>query len=263
MDGQAVSSDGVPIRYEEHGRGAPPLAFIHGWSCDRSYWRGQLESFAARHHVVAVDLAGHGESGTGRAHWTMRAFAADVVSVVEQLDLHEVVLIGHSMGGDVIVDAALLLRDRVRGLVWVDTYDHLDQPSSDAAIAKFLAPFRDDFVTAATAVVRTMFLPGTDPELIDWVSADMAGAPQDIAVAVAGQSIANGRAIPGLLGELNVPVIAINTGWLPPDLESLARYGVHAQVMADLGHFAMLENPARFNGMLAQLLEGLGSGQTP
>ncbi len=262
MDGHAISPDGVPIRYEQHGQGAPALVFVHGWSCDRSYWRGQLEPFAARQQVVALDLAGHGESGTNRAEWTMRAFGADVVSVVEQLDLRDVVLVGHSMGGDVIVDAAIPLGDRVRGLAWVDTYDNLDEPSSEEAAATFLAPFHDDFAAAATAFVRTMFLPGTDAELTEWVSADMAAAPPDIAVAVAGQSIANGRAIPGLVREISAPVIAINTGWLPPDVESLARYGVQAHVMADLGHFAMLENPARFNRLLAEVLDALPSSAT-
>jgi pimeloyl-ACP methyl ester carboxylesterase len=40
--------------------------FVHGWSCDRSYWSGQLDWFSAGHQVVAVDLAGHGQSGAGR-----------------------------------------------------------------------------------------------------------------------------------------------------------------------------------------------------
>src|SRR5918994_764401 len=91
----------------------PALVFVHGWSCDRSYWSRQLPHFAGRHNVVAIDLAGHGESGVGRQAWTMPAFGDDVVAAVEQLGLESTVLIGHSMGGDVIVDAALKLPDRV------------------------------------------------------------------------------------------------------------------------------------------------------
>jgi pimeloyl-ACP methyl ester carboxylesterase len=253
----------VPIRYEQHGSGTPALLFVHGWSCDRSYWRGQLEPFAAEHHVVAVDLAGHGESGTSRTDWTMRRFGEDVAAVVEQLDLREVVLIGHSMGGDVIVDAALLLRERICGLVWVDTYGSLDDEElSDESIARFLAPFRDDFAGTANGFVRTMFLPGADEKLIEWVSADMAAAPPAIAVDVAAHSLANGRAIPGMLSRVQVPVVAINSGWLPPDVESLARHGVQAQIVAELGHFAMLEHPGRFNAVLAEVVDGFRSTRT-
>ena len=62
----AVSADGIAVRYEVRGRGAPALVFVHGWSCDRRYWNAQMDYFADRHQVVAVDLAGHGESGLGR-----------------------------------------------------------------------------------------------------------------------------------------------------------------------------------------------------
>ena len=65
-DAAAVSPDGIPVTFETHGTGEPALVFVHGWSCDRSYWRGQVGEFARRHRVVVVDLAGHGESGAGR-----------------------------------------------------------------------------------------------------------------------------------------------------------------------------------------------------
>lgn len=257
MPGRTVSADGVPIRYDDEGAGTPVLVFVHGWSCDRRYWREQVEPLAATHRVVALDLAGHGESGSDRTDWTMHAFGEDVAAVVRQLRLREVVLIGHSMGGDVIVDAAALLRDRVRGLVWVDVYDGLDDPVSDEAIASFCAALRDDFPTAVTAFVRSMFLPGADPALLEWVSTDMAAAPADIAVRVAEHSIANGRAIAGLLRDLRLPVVAINSGWLPPDVESLSRHGVQVLTMPDVGHFAMLEAPGRFNELLAGVVDSL------
>lgn len=45
----AISSDGVPISYEVRGRGEPALVFIHGWCCDRSYWKEQLAYFAEKY----------------------------------------------------------------------------------------------------------------------------------------------------------------------------------------------------------------------
>ncbi len=69
-----TSADGVRVAYEVRGTGTPALVFIHGWSCDRSYWAGQLETFSREFQVVAIDLAGHGESGFGRQPWTIGAF---------------------------------------------------------------------------------------------------------------------------------------------------------------------------------------------
>jgi pimeloyl-ACP methyl ester carboxylesterase len=161
------SRDGIPVSYEVHGSGEPALVFVHGWSCDRSYWKQQLDYFAARHRVVTIDLAGHGDSGVGRKEWTIRAFGEDVAAVVEKLELADVVLIGHSMGGDVIVDAALQLAERVRGLVWVDAYNTLGEPRTHEEAEEFIAPFREDYLTATRSLVRQMFVPSSDPDLVE------------------------------------------------------------------------------------------------
>ena len=115
--------------------------FVHGWSCDRSYWAAQTRHFSSRYRVVAVDLAGHGESGIGRESWTMEAFGGDVAAVIEGLDLRDAVLIGHSMGGDAIVEAAVPARDVVKGLVWVDVYPSLDEALTPDEVAAFVEPF--------------------------------------------------------------------------------------------------------------------------
>ncbi|HET6360716.1 MAG TPA: hypothetical protein VFH11_01505 [Gemmatimonadota bacterium] len=49
-----TSPDGIPIAYEKRGEGAPTLVFVHGWSCDRTYWAGQLEPLSRDYRVVAI-----------------------------------------------------------------------------------------------------------------------------------------------------------------------------------------------------------------
>ena len=129
-----AAPDGVEIRYETAGAGDPALIFIHGWSCDRSYWRAQMAHFAKSHRVVALDLGGHGESGFGREAWTIDSFGGDVAAVIDELGLERAVLIGHSMGGDVALAAARRLPGRIDGLVWVDTYRELGEPRSAAEV---------------------------------------------------------------------------------------------------------------------------------
>ena len=92
--GVTQAKDGVQIHYESGGKGSPALIFIHGWNCDRSYWSAQLPVFAATHHVVAVDLAGHGDSGVNRENWSMSNFGADVAAVADALQLEDIVRIG-------------------------------------------------------------------------------------------------------------------------------------------------------------------------
>ena len=64
------SADGVAIEYEVRGAGPVALVFIHGWICDRTHWRHQVDAFAGGHTVVTLDLAGHGNSGKNRDDWT-------------------------------------------------------------------------------------------------------------------------------------------------------------------------------------------------
>jgi pimeloyl-ACP methyl ester carboxylesterase len=255
MKDVARSADGIPVHFEVQAGGAPPLVFVHGWSCDRSYWRHQIDHFAGEHEVVAIDLAGHGESGSGRPVWTVPAFGGDVAAVIEKLELRDLVLIGHSLGGDVIVDVALALPDRVAGLVWVDTYSTLGGSRTSAEIDEFVQPFRDDFATAARAFVRGMFVPGSDPELVEWVVADMSGAPPEIAVGVMEHAVANDDAILAALPELQAPIAAINPDYRPNDVEALKRHGVKAVLMPGVGHFLMMEDPDTFNRLLGETIE--------
>ncbi|MEZ0239898.1 MAG: alpha/beta fold hydrolase, partial [Chloroflexota bacterium] len=226
MDIVATAPDGLTIHATTDGAGTPALVFVHGWSCDRSHWDHQVRSFAGRHQVVAIDLGGHGTSGSARAIWSIAAFRSDVVAVVEHLELDDVVLIGHSMGGDVVVDAALVLGDRVRGLVWVDVYATLGSPRDPAVIEAFLAPFEADFPTATERFVRGFFPPSADPALVDRVARGMAERPPAIALDAMRHSISNDGPILDQLRALRrrgTPLVSIDP--LPDvDADSLARF---------------------------------------
>ncbi len=253
MRGEVRSGDGVLIRFEVEGEG-PPLVFVHGWSCDRSYFAGQVPAFSNRHRVVCIDLAGHGESGSERQEWTIPAFGEDVVAVSRELGLRRPVLVGHSMGGDVIVEAALRIGDDVAGLVWLDVYAELGEPPPAEQVEAFVGPFRQDFVASTRSLVRRFFPEDADPELVDFVVSDMSAAPPPIAVDALRHSISNPGAILRALPLLPAPLVAINPGYRPTDVEGLAEHGVRTVVMPDVGHFLMMEDPGRFNDLLAQVV---------
>jgi pimeloyl-ACP methyl ester carboxylesterase len=250
------SIDGVPITYEVHGEGALALVFVHGWSCDRSYWRGQLEPFSRRYKVVAIDLAGHGASGTGRKNYTIESFGADVATVVKKLNLQHIILIGHSMGGDVIAEAARQLpHDRMEGLVIVETYNELGAGHTPDQVEAFVAKFRPDFKDSVHRFVRGMFSSNADTALAEWVANDMASAPPAIALSALESSFNHSRQITKNLLEVKMPVTAINSDRAPTDTASMQRYGVQVVIMHGLGHFLMMEDPKQFNDVLEGVIE--------
>ena len=254
---KVTSTDGVTIAYNVHGVGSTGLVFVHGWSCDRSYWKEQIQPFSARYRVVSIDLGGHGESGFGRKNWTIYSFGSDVATVVRELDLKRVILIGHSMGGDVIVDAALQLPGRVAGLIMVDTYKKLGDGRSMEQIQAFVEDFGIDFETKVQQLVRSLYLPTSDTSLVEYVAKDMSSAPTGVALSAIKSSFTHSRQITHDLELLNLPVIAINAGNEPTDMESMQLHGVETHIMSRVGHFPMMEDPQRFNELLETLIEKL------
>jgi pimeloyl-ACP methyl ester carboxylesterase len=252
-----TSTDGVRVAYEARGAGLPALVFVHGWSCDRSYWKGQLEPFSRRFKVLAIDLAGHGQSSFGHEAWTMGAFGGDVAAVVEKLGLQRVILIGHSMGGDVIVEATRRLPGRVVGLIWVDTYKQLRTGRTPEQVKAMVAPMRADFVEGTRALVRSMFPASADRSLVERVAADMSAAPPTVALPALESALSFSREIPRALQELKLPVVAINPERPPTDAASMERFGVEVILMSGVGHFLMLEDPERFNRLLAAAIARL------
>jgi non-heme chloroperoxidase len=97
--GTVTTSDGTEIYYKDWGSGQP-LVFSHGWPLSSDDWDAQLMFFLGHgYRVVAHDRRGHGRSTQTSGGHDMDHYADDLLAVVEHLDLHDAVHIGHSTGG--------------------------------------------------------------------------------------------------------------------------------------------------------------------
>lgn len=254
---QAISSDDVAIGYDVYSAGEPALVFVHGWCCDKRYWDFQVPYFAGRYKVVAIDLAGHGRSGLGRENWTMEAFGMDVVAVVEKLELDRVILVGHSMGGSVIIEAARQMPNRVIGLIGIDTFHNFETEYPKEQIDEFIEPFKKDFVQRAGPFIRNMFVPGTNPELIEWIVTDMSSAPPWVGIGTLQEYFRYD--VREALKEVRVPVYCINTDLLPTNVEAGRRHALSFEVklMPGMSHFIMIEDQKTFNRLLTETIDEL------
>jgi pimeloyl-ACP methyl ester carboxylesterase len=254
QSGVAKSSDGVPIHYDVYGTTGPALVFVHGWCCSRRHWDKQTDHFAAHYKVVTIDLGGHGESGRARSRWTMQAFAQDVGAVVEQLGVEQYLLIGHSMGGSVIVEAARRMAKPPLGLVGVDTWRNLDQVLTSEQVAEMLAPFRTNYAGAARAFVDSMFLPTSPATLVEQISGAMSGVPEAIGLGAMEELRGFGREVQLGMRATKAPKVLINSTYRPTDIEAARRYGIEVHLMPNVGHFVMIEAPQAFNQRLEAVL---------
>jgi len=248
-----ASKDGVNIVFTAAGEGQTALVFIHGWACNRSFWKAQVEHFSPKYKVVALDLAGHGESAGGREAYTIEAFGDDVAAVVEKLNLNRVILIGHSMGGQVSIAAARDLGDKVIGIVGADTLQDFTETRTPDQVERALKPFKDDFKGTTRAFATAVFGDKAAPALVQSVCSQMCSIQPAV-----GLSALRSEALYNVKSELvgfKLPLRVINSDKYPTNVAGNKEiYRNFAMVpMPGVGHFVMLEDPARFN----QLLEGV------
>ena len=253
--GTATSPDRVRIRYETTGQGRPALVLVHCWTCDSSFWHDQVGRLAKSRQVVTLDLAGHGRSDRTRKDYTMEAFGQDVKAVADKLKLDRMVLVGHSMGGAVILEAAKRLGDRVVGLVPIDTLLDVEQSSDPAETDAVIAKMQADYKGQTTAFIRQyLFAPTTPPAVADRVVAQTTAFPPEIAISALRNNW-NYKAAPAF-DAVKAPIVAVNGDRFPTNFDANRRHAPQfdALIMTGVGHYPMLEDPARFGGLLDQAL---------
>lgn len=255
----AYSKDSTLISYNVYGSGDQTLVFVHGWSCDSRYWDNQISEFADNYTVVTVDLAGHGHSGSNRKDYTMELFGYDIKAVVDSVGSNNVILIGHSMGGPVIVEATHLMPKRVKGIIGVDTFGNVEYNLTEETLNMMIAPFRTNFQTASNQFVSQMFHENADPEVREWVLADMSNALPFAAIS----SIENlfRSYVTGYMAEsfhdITVPVTTVSGDLWPINYEvnkkHIAVYDTIVVKNAD--HFLLLNKIEEFNAALNEAIE--------
>ena len=265
------SADGVHIEYRVRGAGVPLVVLVHGWSCDSNYWRAQLPALTPRYTVLTVDLAGHGASGSNRSDWSMQNFGADVAAAVrahwsQHADApRKVVLVGHSMGGLVVIETARQLGAAVSGVIGVDTFKSFGRPAPDSKLRdQRLAAMSKDFIGATRQFVTTSFFtPTADPAFVRQIADDMSAAPPQVGMAAIRAMNAWDAGAGRDLKDITVPIIAIVSDTLPMDDARSRKVAptFRSIVMPGRGHFLMMEDPAGFNPILIREIDALaGAG---
>jgi pimeloyl-ACP methyl ester carboxylesterase len=255
------AADGTSIVGEVSGKGDVAVVFLHGWCGDREFWKNQVKPFAADYKIVAIDQAGHGESGKDRKEWTIDSLAGDVAAIVKELGLKKVVLVGHSMGGPVSLLAAKKLSGTCIGVVGVDTMQNVEFKMPEEATNGFLERFEQDFKGTVGGFMGALFAEGTAEEVKKSVTDKAAAQDQKMAIGLMRDMFKADQA--KAMKEAKVPIRCINSGGgfqfhRPTEVEANKKHGDFALVEIDeVGHFPMLEKPKEFNEALKKVLAEL------
>lgn len=254
----ATSEDGVQIQFTNQGEGQVSILLVHGWTNDKTIWDLQVPELSKKHQVVAIDLAGHGESGNERTEWTMKAFGEDIAAVVDAADLKKVVLVGFSMGGPAILEAARLIPEELAGLVLVDA---IQDP--EATIPPPVMHFMDSVMMTMIrnineeSLVQYGFIrndPKTALEKVKMmVDRDQTGWQEMLRENMRWEN----EDCVAALQTIDVPVVAINTDNQPTNVENFKKYLSEFTFMpvTGSGHVMMWDIPEEFNELLLTAIE--------
>jgi len=163
-----VTVNGVSLAIETRGSG-PAIVFLHGFPLDRTVWRHQFDTLTG-YRRIALDLRGMGQSDAPDLGYSMATYADDLAGVLDALGEDRVVLCGLSMGGYVAFEFLRRYRNRVRGLVLMDTRPEADSAEGRRARDSLIGKVREQgAIAAAEAMLPRFFTATVPPEIIQMV----------------------------------------------------------------------------------------------
>ncbi|SOC45316.1 pimeloyl-ACP methyl ester carboxylesterase [Rhizobium subbaraonis] len=237
------------------------LVLIHGWCGNADIWSPIVPALAGGYRILAVTLPGFGGMAPPpKDGQTMGAMGAAVAHVLAHLGIDRAVLVGHSMGGPVMTEAAICAPERIRALVGLDTLTdrHYYGRVPDAEIARRHAEFAADYTGRMRGMIDDIVHPGTPETLRQSITDDMVmAAPMEFALDIKDWLLAWNAEERWPL--VNCPALMLNSTWSARRAhpESMACFAATAVVPYDSGHFPMIEAPGMIVEKLKTCLAGL------
>jgi pimeloyl-ACP methyl ester carboxylesterase len=273
-----AATDGGNIHVLERGQGRP-LLLIHGITLQAGVWAPQFHLMADDYRVLAVDVRGHGRSTPGTDGFGRRIAARDLHAVVAHFDLHDAVVVGHSMGGMILMEFAGDfpddLADRIAGVVFMDTAAYQIAPRLALPVMKALGRrVRTRYDSGRRVPDRPM---GDDD--LSWVLTRMAFGAQPSAQAVDqvrryGAALPQSTALPSWIDLLDHDARQALAATSTPSMilvgsrdvltpvyaaRRIARFlpGARLEVLPGAGHQLMQERPYEVAQLLDDFVAGL------
>ena len=270
-----VTLHGECLYYADAGQG-PAILFVHGLLGSHGDWEQSVRELRADHRAVAPDLYGHGASAKPRGDYSLGAHAATLRDLLDHLGIGSVTLVGHSLGGGIVLQFAYLFPERVEGIVLVSS-GGLGRELSlllRAAVlpgAEWVLPLltsdwvRDRGSSVGGALARIGVHGGGDVtkawralgSLHDAESRRAFLATTRAVIDVRGQAVTAGERL-ALLADVPTLLVWGARDHLIPSwhavLAQQAIPGSRVEIFEHAGHFPHLDEPERFAGLIRRFI---------
>lgn len=253
------------IAYNEYGNGDTTLLFVHGWCINKEYWDAQVRHFSDKYRVIALDLPGFGKSDKNRSEWTFEEYAEDIYEFIKDQQLKNVILIGHSMSGDILLLMDTKHPESVIGIVGID---NLKKPVSrysdeeNKEIEGFFKMLDSSFSqTVELYAENNLFPPSADSLIVNRVVNDFKMNDSVIAINVLRSLMDISQKERDMMQQLSHKLYLINSDGDFTYIDSLKKYckaSADVVYVSGTGHYPMIEKPSEFNSAVEKVIGMIG-----
>ena len=163
MTDEFVEVKGIKLCYDVHGNGEPVI-LLHGFSDRKEHWRAQVGDLSNHFKVIRLDNRGAGKSDRPDGEYSMEVYASDVAGLIDNLEIGRAHIIGHSMGGMIAQNFAILYPKKVNKLILLNTLPGLKPPGEP--LEDFVTIQRESSIKGQEAILNdpnNAFIDGSKP----------------------------------------------------------------------------------------------------
>ena len=245
--GTEIMSPAGRLHVDDGGQGGIPVVFIHSFAGSAGHWTEQLVHLRRKRRAVALDLRGHGQSDARAGDdVTIDDLAGDVGTVLDELELERVALVGHSIGGLAAVAYAAEHPERVAGMLLVGTPGIVPMQQADEIMSQMTSNYDD---TMAAYWERLLDHASTATRA--QVERDREAMTPSVSLALIRSTFAYDP-LPGLR-DYPGPVMTVTVGDSPFDL-SKQLPDVPDSTVTGTSHWVQLDRPEEFDRILDRFL---------
>ena len=259
----AVNINNALIRYDDKGKGQIPIIFIHGFPFDKQMWQPQIQLLSKTNRTIAYDIRGYGKSEAGTQMPSIGLYADDLINFMDALEIEKAIVCGLSMGGYILLNAAVLCPERFEAIILCDTQCIADTPevkeSRNKLITKIIAGKKADF---AEEFIKKAFCKETLDHKQDVVERVRKVILATSSVSITGSlgAMADRPEVCSQLNKISIPTLVICGEYdtvTPPEQSTLLHKSIKNSKMHLLkrsGHLSNLEQPEEFNQQVLQFI---------
>jgi microsomal epoxide hydrolase len=252
------TSDNIALHYFDAGSGSA-IVLVPGWTMSADIFERQINELSKRFRVVALDPRSQGDSDKPSDGNTLERHAMDIEELLEHLKIQSAVLLGWSNGvPDVLTFVEQIGTANLRGVVLVDGFLNVSDPSVQKALNGMLQKFQADRPKFTDGFVRSMYLSKQTDEYILHVEEESLKTPTNTAVVEMFNVVSKGDFTP-ILARMDKPVLYI----CEPQLESQGKLlqailpKARVEVFNGMGHALFVDDAEHFNKVVTEFVDSL------